>query len=357
MCKNKSSLLLLPLYTFLHTPYALTTEYSGALSASHLSASGSSAESEAIAVLDLDVEGKVGSGRWHVYIEGTSTSKSGHISDVYGESYADAGAAADEDGDGRIQISNLEYYHPLENGELVVGLLYPSGFTESGDWTNDETTQFIGSSFANIQTSANPDYALGIGYTGALSNDVSINLLVSQAQGLGDLDGRYSSLVDEMDEYFISSEIAWSLSNTSIHASLWASTLDTERLNGSGTANNYGVNITVAHTNPLGLLVLRYGNANDEVSDAESFLGMSLQREFENWSFGLGTSRTYVSKELQENSSLEDVKQSELYARYNFNAKIHGTLSYQKISNSGFGDVSANETSPSIITFRLSYEF
>lgn len=354
---NKVAILFSTCFFLLFTSLAFSTEYSGALSASHLSASGDSADSETIAIIDLDVEGEVGSGRWHAYIEGTSTSKNDHVSDVYGESYADAGAAADENGDGRIQISNLEYYHPVGNGELVVGLIYPSGFTESGEWTNDETTQFIGSSFVNIQTSANPDYALGIGYTNPLSDELSFSILLSQAQGLGDLDGRYSSLFDELDDYFIASELAWSRNDTAIHASIWTSTLDEDNLNGSGTSNNHGINLSLAQTTPLGLLVLRYGVANDEVSAAESFLGISLQKAIEQWSFGMGTSRTYANKILKNMQPLDDIKQSELYIRYNFNQNIHGTLSYQKISNSGFGDLEVSDISPSVTTLRISYEF
>lgn len=131
------------------------------------------------------------------------------------------GAAADDNGNGRIQLSGAEYYLPLSQGELVMGLLYPTGFTESTAWANDETTQFISSSFVNITTSGAPDYAFGLGYLSSISEPLTLSVLVSQAQGLGDRDGQYNALFDHFDDYFFAAELAWKKERLSVHLATW----------------------------------------------------------------------------------------------------------------------------------------
>ncbi len=339
--------------------HANTVESSGAFTLTGLSTNADNVGSETIGVLDLDVEGKLNRGRFHLYIEGTTSSKAGKVTDIYGESYADAGAAADRNGDGRIQLSSAEYYLPVGEGELVMGLLYPSGFTESADWTNDETTQFISSSFVNIPTSGAPDYALGVGYIRPLAENFTFSVLVSQAQGLGDLDGQYSDLFDEFDDYFFAAELAWQQDNVSVHVATWMSTLDDDTFIGNEQDNNRGVNVSVGYETGLGQVVLRYGMANEDVSDAASFWGISWQQDLGNFTYGIGTSKTQVSDDLKRNEPLEDLTQSEIYVKYHVIENMHLTWSVQRIDHSGF-TLEADtefEASPSIMAARLSYEF
>lgn len=343
-----------PFYTF-----ANNVESSGALTVTGLSANEDKVGSETIAVLDLDVEAQLNKGRFHLYIEGTSSSKPGKITDVYGESYADAGAAADKNGDGRVQLSSAEYYLPVGEGELVMGLLYPSGFTESADWTNDETTQFISSSFVNIPTSGAPDYAFGVGYIRPLDGNFTFSLLASQAQGLGDLDGQYSELFNEFDDYFFSAELAWQKDNLSVHVATWMSTLDDDTFIGQQQDNNKGVNVSVGYETDIGRVVLRYGVANEDVSEAASFWGVSWQQQVGDFTYGIGTSKTLVSDDLKLNEAVEDLNQSEIYVKYQVIESMHVTWSMQKIDHSGFtleadSDI---EPSPAIMAARLSYEF
>lgn len=335
----------------------MAADISGAVTLSHLDSSADDVKTENIGVVDIDIEKQWAKGRWHVYIEGTSSTESGAVTDIFGESYADAGAAADSDGQGRFQISNFEYYYPIGEGELVIGLLYPSGFTESGDWTNDETTQFMSSSFVNIQTSGNPDYALGVGYSAPLAEGWSYNLLVSQAQGLGDLDGNYGTLFNEMDEYFVSAELVWNVDDLAIHANLWTTTLDSETFTDANSDSNSGINLSLGYDHSTGLWVVRYGTANKDVSEVEQFWGVSWQREFGNWAFGLGTSKSFVSSAYQVVENVGDLKQHEAYARFNVSDNMHVTASYQKISNSAFGLAVSEEVDPSIISIRASLEF
>ncbi|WP_147301962.1 hypothetical protein [Thalassotalea euphylliae] len=331
-------------------------EISGAVTGFYLTTSADDVSSEFIGVLDADVDGRLPLGRWHMYIEGTSSSKEGRVTDTYGEALADAGGAADDNGNGRIQISSAEYYLPVGNGELVVGLLYPSGFTESGDWANDETTQFVSSSFVNIQTSGAPDYALGLGYTGEINSQLNYSFLLSQAQGLGDLDARYSSLFDEMDEYFTSLELAWQYQQLSVHGSIWASSLDVETLDGSED-NNAGAHITLAFQSNAGQFLLRYGFANEDVSEIEQFYGISWQQQVERWAFGLGYSQSMVSSELNTNNELDDISQFEAYAKYQMFDNFYLTGSVQRIENSGFGDLGEIDSEPTVVTLRASVEF
>lgn len=328
------------------------TEVSGAVTAFYLNTPEDHVGSEFIGVLDVDVEGKIGAGRWHMYVEGTTTSRSGKVTDTYGESLADAGGASDDDGDGRVQISTLEYYLPVAGGELVMGLLYPSGFTESGDWSNDETSQFVSSSFVNIQTSGAPDYAFGLGYMAALTDNLSTSILISQAQGLGDLDARYSTLVDEWDDYFISTELVWSQTQYTVHASIWASTLKDDEGD-----KNYGVNLSASYGCKLGTLIARFGLANEDASDISHFAGLSLQKSWNKWGFGAGVSRSWASDELAKVESVDDTTQLELYAKRALSDHFHVTGSVQHIQNSDLGRVSGVDDDPTIATLRASYEF
>jgi len=331
-------------------------EFSGAVTAFYLTPSDENVKDDYIGVLDLDIEGDLAFGRWHVYVEGTSTTNAGRVTDIYGEALADAGAASDGDGKGRVQLSNIEYYMPVGSGELVLGLLYPSGFTESGDWTNDETSQFVSSSFVNIQTSAAPDYALGFGYYQNITEQLSFSFLLSQAQGLGDLDGRYSSLFDNVDDYFTSAELVYSISRLSVHGTLWSSSLEQESFNG-GTEKNHGGHLSIAYDTYIGLLVARAGYANDKVSEAANFIGLSWQKSFDEWAFGAGVSQSYVSNFLKADDQIDDLVQIEVYIKYQITDNFHVTGSLQKIENSGFTSESEFETDPTIFTLRTSYEF
>lgn len=337
--------------------YANNITANGAVTLSYLNANQSNVDSEAIAILDLDLDGQLSSGRWHVYLEGTSSSKAGKVTSIYGEAYADAGAAADENGNGRVQLSSAEYYHSVAGGEVVVGLLYPSGFTESADWSNDETSQFIGSSFVNIQTSAAPDYALGIGYIKPLSDNVTISTLVSQAQGLGDLDSRYSSLFDELDDYFITTELSYQQDNLSVHLAAWHSTLAQPLLTGSSTDRNQGLNISLGYQTQVGQFVVKYGTANDKVSSADEFYAVSLQQSLDIFHYGVGISKTTVSRHQQ--TEADDLLQTELYGSYLVNPDFNITLSIQKLSHSGFDLLDDNkiDSSPYISTVRATYQF
>ena len=358
--KKSKTLLYLTLLTLPQITLADTTpEFSGALTVTRLMTNTDQVNDETIGVFDLDIEGTLPVGRWHIYVEGTTTSKSGKVTDTYGESYADAGAAVDRQGNGRIQISTAEYYVPLFGGELVAGLLYPSGFVESADWTNDETTLFISSSFVNIPTNGAPDYALGLGYNKALSDSLSINLLLSQAQGLSDLDAGYNTLFDELDDYFFSAELVWQYQELSVHLASWLSTLDQARFDTQTMDNNQGLNLSVAYQSPYGLLVARYGIANDRVSEAERFYGLSWQYQVDKFTFGLGTSKTEVSNILQASTALDDSNQTELYVKYHIIDSTSLTASWQKINHSGFAiaDDNSVDPSPAIASVRVSYQF
>lgn len=343
--------------TVVQVSVAKAAEIEGAATFTYLNTSAADVANDYIGVMDMDIAGELGQGRWHIYLEGTSTSKEGRVSDVFDSAYADAGAAADGDGDGRLQLSGLEYYHPIAGGELVLGLLYPSGFTESGDWANDETTQFISSPFVNIATSGSPDYALGVGYIGEINQDLSFNLLLSQANGLGDIDGTYAALFDELDEYFFSAELVWHFANINFHANYWASSADTDVFTTNATDKNRGINLSLAYLNDLGHWLVRFGTANDKVSEAEQFWGVSWQKELGRWAFGLGASQSKVSAVWQVLEDVDDVEQYEAYVKFNVNQRFHLTGSWQKISNAGFGLAASEERDPRIFSVRTSVEF
>lgn len=347
----------------LFSPVVIATEtadlsYEGALTGSIIGSSESKVDTDYLGVLDLDVFIPAFNGQWHIYIEGTTTSLDGRVNAVYVEANADAGAAVGSDGKGRLQISNLEYRHSLGIGDVSIGLLYPSGFSETGDWSNDETSQFIGSMFANIQTIANPDYALGIGYTTEPSDAIpGISVLLSQAEGLADLDGSYHDLFSDSNDIFFTTELRWNYNLVDLRIGAWINDADFERLDGDGDDNNYGLNVSVAVQNTEnGRLVFRYGMANDEVSEGDIFWGLSYQHSFDKLTIGLGHAQTLASDDLSDQGG-DDIKQTEVYLRQQLWDGFYATLSYQHISESSFGFTPGVDSSPNIYTLRLSQEF
>jgi hypothetical protein len=335
---------------------ANSMEVEGALSAFWQHAFDEEVSDDAIAVLDLSMQGALGNGSWHLYVEGTTTSRDGRVTAIYPESLADAGGAADEDGHGRIQISGLEYHAPLGEGELILGLIYPSGFTESADWANDETSQFVSTSFVNIQTTDAPDYALGLGYITPLTTNLKLSLLLSQAQGLGDLDAKYSTLFDNLDDYFYAAELAWSLDNVSINAAIWLNSLQRPAITGDGEESNWGANLSIGHNSDWGLILLRLGLANDEVSEAEGFWGLSWQYDINDWTLGVGASQTLLNDQLHE-ATTDHVNHYEMYLKYALTEALQMTFSIQQIENSGFMSQGQYKPDPKVFTVRLSYGF
>ncbi len=318
---------------------------------------------ELTTVLDLDVNIKRGPGEWHIYVEGTSTGKDGKVAAVYGDALADAGGAADTDGRGRIQISMLEYYYEVGGGTLIAGLLYPSGFAETGDWTNDETSQFISSPFVNISTIGAPDYAVGIGFQKeADESSVGWSLLASQAQGLGDLDGSYHELFSSVDDdLFLNAEMNWLVAGLDVRVGVWHNDADHDNLNGDGdTDANSGYNVSVAKAfDDQHLLVLRYGAADEDVSEVENFIGLSYQYTGENISAGLGYAVQYASSDLEDSdpAAVEDSRFVEAYVKYQMVPDLYLTGSVQQVKDSGLGLSDAEDDSASIFTLRLSKEF
>lgn len=71
--------------------HATEIETSGAVTVTHLTSNEDAVASETLGIFDLDIEGQLSHGRFHFYIEGTTTSKAGKVTDAYGLSYADAG--------------------------------------------------------------------------------------------------------------------------------------------------------------------------------------------------------------------------------------------------------------------------
>lgn len=357
--RSKPSLLLVIWIGLLSTHvFAIDASIEGALTGSVIESTESNVDAEILAVLDLDAFITKGESQWHVYVEGTTTSRDNHVTAVYGEANADAGAAADANGDGRLQVSVLEYIMPVGPGEMNIGLIYPSGFSESGDWSNDETSQFVGASFVNIQTIANPDYALGIGYTREPADGYpGVSLVLSQAEGLGDLDGSYHEMISGSTDLFLATELHWDIGNIDWRIGAWFNNAKFDRLDGNGTDSNLGFNMTAAwQVTDQGLVVFRYGIANDDVSRAAGFWGLTYQQEMDKITVGLGVARITVADSLDEEGA-KDTVQSELYLKYRFSDSIEGTFSYQRIENSNFGTMTNLDMSPGIYTVRLSVGF
>lgn len=314
-------------------------------------------DDEFTGVLDLDVDIKAGPGFWHIYVEGTTTVQDGGVTSVFGDALADAGAAVGTDGKGRIQISSLEYIYSLGEGSVIAGLVYPSGFAESGDWTNDEITQFVSSPFVNMGSIAVPDYAIGVGYKReATEHSLGWSVLLSQAEGLADRDGSYDDLLSNIDEdFFFNVEVTALVMGLTAKLGIWQNDAEFDKLDGSGTDAILGGNISLVKDIDAHRIVLRYGVADEDVSEVSSFASLFYQYRGGSLSGGLGYAINYASDELD--SAYEDTHYVEAYVNYELMPQIFVTGSVQQVEDDGLGMSDVEDDSSTIFTLRLSWQF
>jgi hypothetical protein len=338
----------------------------GGISATLQHSFNSETENELLSSFDLVATLPAGAGEVLVYVEGSTSPRHNSVSSSnLKEANADAGSALDRDGHGRLQVSELHYTRPLGNNSLTLGLLNPAGSLDGSAVANDETLQFLGASFVNNPTIGMPDYTLGAVYHAeAVQARPGFTLVITSSHGLADNpDASYAELVDVSDDgkgAFLAGEIYGHQATATWRAGLWTNTAEHDYLDGStDTGSNYGAylstDIDLSAYREQSRLNLRLGIANDKVSAAARFYGLSLETLLGGNTLGLGLAHTAVSARA---SNLADMTQAEIYLRLELTDSLHITPSVQWIENSGFTKSPDDEDNQaSIVSIRAGYGF
>lgn len=315
-------------------------------------------DSELTGSFDLVTTLPTGRGKWVMYVEGNTSPRDEGVANRLGEANADAGSALDRDGNGRLQVSELHYFHPLAGGLLVTGLLDVTASFDSSEVANDETTQFLSGPLVNNPTIGFPDYSLGVVFNRETGEDSGYSLALTSSHGLADNpNASYAQLVDVGDDgkgVFAAAEGQWPVAGTKVHAGAWVNTADHARLDGgTGNEKNYGLYLVVDGAMAAGQWNLRAGLANEKVSPASHFLSVALEHPLHEAALGVGMAYTGLSSK-DATPQQDDMLLAEVYLRFQPRAEISVTPIVQWLENSGF-DASGNTVDAEQLLFSLRY--
>lgn len=329
----------------------------GMLSASWQTASESSVgsqkvEDEGNAQLYLYGSMDMGPGSWNMEVRGSTTPRSNGVSSFYG-SNALVGETTDENGDGRLAVTQLFYQLPAGNGDLSVGLLDPAGFFDGSNVANDEYTQFLADVFVNNPTIAAPSFALGAGYQASVSDTLGYQVFAGSDAGLEDGDHSYHGVftVDgKRDGYrkgaFTSAELDWQNAKGQVlKAGIWYDSGDVAEIGSTtGSSNGYGIYALAEAPLGSGTLQGRAGIANEDAVAAANFLSVAYQlpiklRNSRDTTLGVALARTGASSNLATD---DPIYQAEAYWRIHVMNGLYVAPDLQYIVNAGFDSQTDN---------------
>ena len=304
------------------------------------------------------------SGEWVIYIEGNKSPRINGVSSTLSEANADSGSALDRDSKGRLQVSELHYNTKLNDADLSIGLLDATGFLDASDVANDETSQFLSSSLVNNSSIEFPDYVLGASYhRDSSSSDLSYTFVLTSSHGLADNPNvSYSELIDVSATgkgLFAAAELIIPVHTTTLTAGIWLNTGDHQNLNGSGNGKENNSGIYFGADGSLNNMKwnLRYGIADDSVSEVDDFIGIATELPVSNAIIGVGYTLTGLSGDAAA-AGKNDIKQFEIYYIYNVADNLTVTPSFQSLKNSGFDSSgSTYDNSINILSLRANYTF
>ena len=319
-------------------------------------------DAELVGSFDLVTTLPAGDGKWVIYVEGNTTPRAEGVSHLLGEANADAGSALDRDGKGRLQVSELHYFHSYADGLLVAGLVDVTTSLDGSEVANDETSQFLSGALVNNPTIEFPDYSLGVVYNREASEGKGFSLVLTSSHGLADNpDASYAQLVDvgaDGKGVFAAAEGQWPVADTQLRAGAWINTADHVPLGGvAGSEHNYGVYIVADGHLATGMWNLRAGLANDNVSQASHFLSAAMERPVNNATLGLGIAYTGLSRK-DTTPQQDDMLQAEGYLRFAIRQQLTLTPALQWIKNSGFDSSGTTfDADQTLLSLRLNYTF
>ncbi len=319
-------------------------QLSGNLVITGQSASQDSVKNDVSASGDLVWLHAVGTGLWTVHEEGSTTPSGNSVSALIPEANGDAGTALDSDNQGRIQLSELYYsIREDDNPERIfhLGLLDMSSFFEQSRIASDETTQFLGASFVGNPTIEFPDYSLGLVFESRPEAWGMLRFGIASSRGLADNPKRsYSQLLSAVDGkqgVFAIGSWSWESPAWLVRAGLWANTQDHAALDGSDPEEkNFGQYLLLGFKQGSHGLNIRFGHANERVSQAVRFVSASYQYRWGAWVTGLAAAESRVA-DGDLLSGLADTRHYEWYLRHRFWKNVFLTLDAQHLDNSRFG--------------------
>ena len=288
-------------------------------------------DKDATASVDVLADMPVGPGVLHMYVEG-ATSADISASSIVGGANSDAGTAANRNGRGRVQLSELYYYiGDEETNFLQAGLIDPTRFGDISLIANDETSQFLADPLVNNPAIAFPDYTLGAALHHAPVAETHLMLVVTGATGLGDdPEASYAELFDIgstseglNDGVFVLSEVFFEHKPVGSFWRLggWYSSAELVRFDGMGTSQGvvgiYGnVDSEFAGVN----WAARAGwNNGAEALDTAGFASIAAERAVFGGTLGLGLARQWLSRDFRQTLVSDaggDVFMAEAYYRW-----------------------------------------
>lgn len=289
--------------TLIDAPGALDWSVTGVTQA----ADDDDADPDATGSFDLVAHRRHGGGLWMMQVEGSTGENSGRVSGQFPLSNGDAATAVDEDGDGRAQLSQVNYTRKAETYAFAAGLVDPTCYLDLSQFANDETRAFLAAPFINNLSIAFPDYTLGGGLHLHREAGLEATIFVSSSNGLGDNDdASYSNLVDITDSgkgVFAAAELVREGERT-YRFGVWANTRDFENLaNPDGTGSNYGLYGLIEGTSRTLDWNVRAGAANPEVSEIALFAALATEFPLGRATAGLAVSYLRGSGDLPSESS------------------------------------------------------
>lgn len=272
-----------------------------------------------------------------LYLEGSTTPAGNGVGSWLPEANADLGSALDNHGQGRIQISALHYSRDFGTSVLSLGLLDATGFFDHSAVANDETRQFLGTSFVNNPTIEFPDYHLAAAwhYQASVENP-GFTLLAGSSHGLADNRGNYGRLtrLGVRDKgVFTALELYGYKEGTLWRLGAWHNSALHPGLDDKDDGSNWGVysNLDLEETSGR-KWNLRIGWADPSVSRAAAFVALATEQQIAGWRCGAAAAYTVASASTDD----RDILHAEVYARYEVFPGLEVSPDLQWIRNSNF---------------------
>ena len=284
--------------TFVERPAALDWSVTGISQVSNESA----ADPDATGSFDVVGHRRAGPGWLFVQAEGSTGENDGRVSGRFPLANADAGTAVDEDGNGRVQISQVNYTQVNETYQFAAGLLDPTCYLDFSEIANDETQAFLAKPFINNLAIAFPDYTLGGAVHLYPGQDLGLTLFLSSSNGLGDNDrASYSNLVDVTESgkgVFAAAELT-RMGPVRYRLGAWVNTRDFEDLQRpDDTGDAYGIYASLdSNAQPL-QWNFRIGAANPDVSETAGFAAVTMNFPLGAHTAGLAISYQHAADDL-----------------------------------------------------------
>ena len=291
--------------------------------------------SELAASLDVFFELQAGPALFHLYVESSTTPRSGGVSSVIPFANMDAGTALDGDGSGRIQISELRAALPVrDRTTLHAGLMDLTGFLDVSRIANDERLFFLAQPFVNNPTIVFPDYTLGTVLLVGLPNlpGGELALAVSSSRGLAELpDASHATLfdLDGSDRgTFLAGRFEWEGERFHGSVGVWHSTGERlETLGRDRPLPDGGVYTVLGWSSRPSSLDLRLGQASGNGLN-EPFVGITYLGEIGANALGFGLARAPALPEAVDRLGTH----AEVFLRRNLTGILYLTTSAQWLS-------------------------